>query len=364
MTARMIDISGIEPVESSAASSPKPDLAWVKIRSLVIDDRYQRDLGPKNISVIRRIAADFDWAMFTPVTVSIMRGPRPGREKFVLIDGQHRVHAAALAGLRLVPALIVDIPPEKQAAAFAGINSQRTAVTPINMFKAALMAGEQWAVEAEAAVREAGCRLMTYNKSAAQRKPREIFAVGLIRDHVVAGRSHVVTAGLRGIASSSRGDDTRLYAVRVARPWLAALAQEEEFIDKDIAAFVSEVDLVSLIDRAQIDRPRGSVASGYQLALGAIRAAIVAFIQGNAADRPAARAAGLATGGRTRRWSHGCQAGTDAAGQRQHGQWSEERDQRLMESGGRYRELTALAEEWGLSFREVQARWHLVRRAA
>ena len=358
MTMRQIDISNLDPVDVSAASLPRPDLAWIRISRIYIDDRYQRDLGPSNWQTIRRIAATFDWALFTPVTVSIQPGAATGQERFALIDGQHRVHAAALVGLHLVPALIVSIPPEAQAAAFAGINSMRTSVSALGLFKAALVAGEEWALEAYTAVSVAGCRLMTYNKSTRMKKPREIFSVALVRDHVLAGRAKVVSAGLRAISESSRGDDVGLYAQRVLRPWLGALGRQEQFIDIDLSRFVSTVDLQSLIDRATTDRPRGCVESDYQLAMGAILAALEAFARGDRspglqAARSAKRPA-IATTSAKRTVS------APPARER----WNGERDQRLMESGGRYRELTALAEEWGLSFREVQARWHLVRRVA
>ena len=44
--------------------------------------------------------------------------------------------------------------------------------------------------------------------------------------------------------------------------------------------------------------------------------------------------------------------------------WPLDRDAALIRSGGRYAELCALAENWGLPFRAVQQRWHRLRVAA
>lgn len=46
--------------------------------------------------------------------------------------------------------------------------------------------------------------------------------------------------------------------------------------------------------------------------------------------------------------------------------WTRDRDARLLDlpPPGRYRDLAALASEWGLPIREVQARWHRVRAGA
>jgi hypothetical protein len=46
--------------------------------------------------------------------------------------------------------------------------------------------------------------------------------------------------------------------------------------------------------------------------------------------------------------------------------WTRDRDARLLDvpPPGRYRDLAALAEDWGLPMRDVQSRWHRVRAGA
>ena len=216
--------------------------------------------------MIRKIAAGFDWAKFTPVTVAptgIVEG------QFAIIDGQHRVHAAALAGLRRVPALVTDIPPAHQASCFASINSDRTNVTAFHLFKAGLAAGASWAKDAAAAVEDGGCRLMPYNKSSVAREPREIFAIGLIRRYTAQnGGAKMVSRALRALSNSTQAEDVQLYQARVLTPWLSVLWEERGLCQLDLEAFVSATDLVSVRERIGTMRndPEFAKWSDYALA--------------------------------------------------------------------------------------------------
>lgn len=179
----------------------KPLLTWLAVDRLRLDDSYQRSLGAGNWRSIETIAADFDWARFTPILAAPLDGGL-----YAIIDGQHRTHAAALRGFDEVPAMVVPMTHAEQARAFAWVNGQVTAITIFHVFKAALVAGEPWALDARAAVEAAGCRLMTYPVSTYNRRPREIDAVGLVREHVRAGRGELVTAALRAISEAEIGD--------------------------------------------------------------------------------------------------------------------------------------------------------------
>lgn len=94
MTLRPVDVSDRDPV-SRARVGQRPALTWLAIGDLLIDDDYQRPLGPKNWSAIQRIARAFDWAMFTPIIaaplgaamrIETKTGQRPER--------RHRGHEA------------------------------------------------------------------------------------------------------------------------------------------------------------------------------------------------------------------------------------------------------------------------------
>jgi hypothetical protein len=149
-----------------------PMLQWVKIELLVVDDAYQRELKPGNWKAIRAIAAEFRWSRFSPVFIAPIEGG-----KYAIIDGQHRVHAAAICGFSEVPCQIVQMSIEEQAAAFAAVNGAVTKVTVWHIYKAALVAGEKWAVEADQLATEAGCKLMTNNAAAAEKKPGQIYGI-------------------------------------------------------------------------------------------------------------------------------------------------------------------------------------------
>src|SRR5438270_322308 len=53
-----------------AAFGPKPQLRWIAIDLLRVDMTYQRGILERGARNVRRIAAAFDWSMFTPVVVS------------------------------------------------------------------------------------------------------------------------------------------------------------------------------------------------------------------------------------------------------------------------------------------------------
>jgi hypothetical protein len=217
MTLRGIDIAGRERV--TAEAGPAPMLQWIGLDKLVIDDRYQRPLAKGNWKSIETIAANFRWSRFGPVLVAPVEGGM-----FAVIDGQHRVHAAALCGIGEVPAMVVQVGTEEQSKAFAWINSQAVRVTVFHVFKAAIAAREDWAVRAEAAVAEAGCRLMTYNTTGSMKQPRQVYCIGFIRKQIEAGHDWAVTLACKSVsATPSLGDRAVAYTDYLLRPWILAI---------------------------------------------------------------------------------------------------------------------------------------------
>lgn len=220
---RPIDTSGIaftqSPPEDLGAA---PALEWLPIDRLLLDDSYQRPLLPSNWTAIRKIAANFSWARFQPIVVSPVEGGR-----YAVVDGQHRAHAAKLIGIESLPAMSCHLSRAEQASAFSWINGNTTAITPFHVYKAALAAREPWAMDCRTAVEEAGCKLMTYNKTTAQKKGGEVYCLALIREHVDAGRAAVVTEGLRALRSGPEADDPLPFAASFLRPWLRAISDQD-----------------------------------------------------------------------------------------------------------------------------------------
>lgn len=217
---RKIDTTGRDPV--TPASQPAPQLMWVDIEALVIDDRYQRPLNDNNWKAIKRIASDFRWSRFAPVLVAPIAGGQ-----YAVIDGQHRCHAAALCGFDQVPAMVALVAPEEQAVAFIEINTRQIRVGTHAVYRAALAAGEDWAISCRNAVEAAGCRLMTRNNiKQKDKKPGEVFCVGMIRQLVEAGHGRAVTDGLKALMEYDP-EATANFSDMLLRPFLGAITEHE-----------------------------------------------------------------------------------------------------------------------------------------
>ncbi|WP_027234413.1 ParB N-terminal domain-containing protein [Leisingera caerulea] len=223
---------------------PNPELAWVAIDSLLIDDRYQRPLGKSNWARIRKIASAFRWSRFSPILVS-----RAAGGGYAVVDGQHRVHAAKMCGYPAVPTMIVQMDYQEQARSFSWVNDQVTRISTFHIFKAALAAGDDWAVRCRDAVSESGCRLMTANSSTDNKKAGEIYAIALIRKLVEQGQGNVVTAGLKALRSYDETGRVPLYSAVILRPWLSALAANELFLELDLVQFLQEHDPYRVLNK-------------------------------------------------------------------------------------------------------------------
>lgn len=214
---REINVSGLEP--KAMREQPAPMLDWLKIANLRIDDRYQRPLTARNWKAIHDIAANFDWCAFGPILCAPIEGGL-----YAVIDGQHRAHAAALCGIERIPAMIVPVPPAKQALAFVSVNSG-IRVSQHQTFRAELAAASAEAVAIAEACRAAGCEALTYNPSAASKKPRQISSIGFLRACIRRGEAQALTAALAAIVAYDDKGRPGLYSDYILSPWVAAVAQ-------------------------------------------------------------------------------------------------------------------------------------------
>lgn len=240
---------------------PAPTLVWLEISSLVVDHRYQREITPAGSRAIQKIAESFTWAKFEPILATCVEGFR-----FAIVDGQHRVHAAAVCGLSHVPAMVVPMSLTEQALGFAAVNRDRIRIDNMHIYRAELAAGDRNAIAARDAVLNANCRLATANSSSLLKKPGVIYAVGLIRKMVRQGEAEAVTAGLRAIRESEAGQESESYIGPVLKLWLQMLAENQLFLRLPLAAIFDEVDLISMLDSAKVEarltgRTAQSVAS-------------------------------------------------------------------------------------------------------
>lgn len=143
----------------AVAIPARPDITWLPLRALFVNEAYQRDILGRGQKVISKIAADFQWARFGIVTVMDLEDGR-----FAILDGQHRSAAMKSMGADAVPCLIVPKGDLKtQAAHFIGINATRTAMTPVAKFKARIMAEDEAAIAVKAFIEDTGVKPILYN---------------------------------------------------------------------------------------------------------------------------------------------------------------------------------------------------------
>lgn len=249
MTYRNIDITNRAGRRADLGDAPQQ--MWLPLSDLVIDDDFQRPLGRANWTAIEKIAAAFAWAHFTPVIVAPV-----GDGKFSIIDGQHRCHAAALVGVKTVPAMVVHLTEAQQAAAFGAINGQITAVSPLNIFRAALVAREAWAIACDQVVADAGCRLMRSHVSALTRKPGQIISISLVRKHVAANRGAMVTAALKALWAAPSASEVRTWSNSTLAPWLLVLQENPRALRRDLAAFIAAHDPLETENRVDVLRTK------------------------------------------------------------------------------------------------------------
>lgn len=267
MTRRAIDIAGYRPVAAKPAG-PVPQLQWVAIADLVVDDLYQRPLSEGSRRAIQRIAAEFAWSQFSPVLVAPVEGG-----KFAIIDGQHRATAAALRGFQTVPCQIVLADGPQQAAAFAAVNGKVRKVTSLQLFNAAMQSGAAWATAVAAVCAEAGVTISRYPLRINERsKKRETMAV-MVVDGVIRRRGRAVAvAALRCIMESAlRDDPTCLGAL-----WIAAIG---EAIGERPALLAELPWLISFFDDIDTEAVRAEAAKLRQRGYAAGAEAVAVIIR-------------------------------------------------------------------------------------
>ncbi len=180
---------------------PKPEFAWIDIDSLCINHKYQRQIGKDGQAMIRRIAREFDWRRFTPVTVT---ATRDNPDKYFVIDGQHRVNAALnLDCIETIPCWIIDAPEiADQADAFVGLNKNRIKMMPVNIFQAELAAGTELAIAVAKACSDVGVTISRSHVSTLSLAENETMAVAAMKK-VVQNHGQAVLTRTLGILKDS-----------------------------------------------------------------------------------------------------------------------------------------------------------------
>lgn len=181
------------PVPAKVTPGALPELKWLEIKSLMIDETYQRPIIGQGRKTIAKIMEGFRWNRFSPLIVTAVEGG-----KFAIIDGQHRATAALTLGLPKVPCQIVATAPKEAPAIFSAINGTITKLSPMALFKAARAAGEEWAMAADRVCRKAGLEPLTYPVQRSKQRPRQTMIVGTIANRIQKFGENIVALGLEG----------------------------------------------------------------------------------------------------------------------------------------------------------------------
>jgi hypothetical protein len=202
----MTDLRPIETASYASIKTPSslgrpPKLEWIAIRDLVIDPEYQRDITNVGRTNVRHIAETFDWNKFAPVIVAAA-----GSGKFAIVDGQHRTTAAALCGVDRVPCAMIDAAKLAQAQAFRDINGNITRLHALQLFHAAVAAGDAEAVATIEVARRAGVTIMRSPNPPLQMKSGQTNCAGIIGKGITRFGADVCVLALRCIVETGGGN--------------------------------------------------------------------------------------------------------------------------------------------------------------
>ncbi len=247
---RPISVEGYEKPRGVSAG-PAPMLQWLNIAELVVDPSYQRPIIGKGRKNVDQIARSFSWSCFAPVVVSPVEGG-----KFAIIDGQHRTTAAALAGFDTVPCQIVIAAQKDQAAAFKAINGTTTAISPMALQAAALVAKEPWAVEMADVCARAEVELLRYPVPADKQSPGQTMAVGALSQCLKQYGPDTLITALQCV-TQTRNNQPGMLSARIIKALCAVLHENQAWRDSGLALLealdrvdLGEIQAASILDAA------------------------------------------------------------------------------------------------------------------
>ena len=113
------------------------EIVMVPTNELEVDRRYQRNVDTLLVS---KIARHYSEALFSPLLVAERHTPN-GTFKYV-VDGQHRLEAARLLGIKEVPCFIYQgMDPSQEATLFVNQQVATARLTPRDTYKANVFIG-------------------------------------------------------------------------------------------------------------------------------------------------------------------------------------------------------------------------------
>lgn len=184
----------------------RPSLENHRICDLQVDPAYQRSAETSSsLTLIRRIAMHWDWGLFQPLTVA-----RRADGSLWIVDGQHRAAAAKLrCDMYDLPCVVTSYDSAgDEAAAFVSLNSNRRPLNAVEVWKAALAAGDEEAVAVHSLIVDAGLSVAPHQNYIAW-KPGMLYCVPGIRSSYRKHGRTATSSALVAIAEAFPGQVLR-----------------------------------------------------------------------------------------------------------------------------------------------------------
>ena len=156
----------------------QPEYRKVKVASLLVDEKYQRAVSRDRVL---DIVHNFDWALFNALWV----GDRRGSGKLYVVDGRHRMHAAAVLGIKDVWCEVRRTSgSDEEARIFVQLTTKRRRMNSAQQFQARLIYNDPEAVEISRIVGKHRFEIkdpdVFYDSAPTNQKPGVIGAVGTL----------------------------------------------------------------------------------------------------------------------------------------------------------------------------------------
>lgn len=240
----------------------RPDLRWLPLASLWVNEEYQRNITEDGRANIGRIIEKFSWARFTPLMVA-----DSGDSRFAVIDGQHRFLAAvAHGGIDEVPCAIVQAPELlDQARSFLAINAHRVAVNFFQLHHAGVVAGDPDALHLRSLADTAGLKIPRNNLSGDNWRPYHLRCPKVVLELAKRHGDKPVLAALKLLVQMAEADG-EAFSSKVLRGVVSLL----------LAAPDAETDRLQKILGTRTAEEWSSAALAYRKMFGGSTAAAIA----------------------------------------------------------------------------------------
>tara|TARA_R110002110_G_scaffold115958_4_gene287231 strand:+ start:1128 stop:2069 length:942 start_codon:yes stop_codon:yes gene_type:complete len=211
----------------------RPELAWIPLDVLDVDDRYQREIDTRaGRRVIARMVAEFAWRRFSPLIVT----PSDVEGRYMVLDGQHKAAAARqIAGIDSVPAMIVQTEGlSDQAESFVSLNNDRVRVHQYALHRARVAAGDPDAVAIDRVCAAAGVTVPAYPVPANKIAAGETMALRVIGQMIRTHGEEIAQRGLTLLAEAyrDRPGNIRASLIKAVCATLAASISPAELRDR------------------------------------------------------------------------------------------------------------------------------------